>query len=346
MSTTIETPWGPFRNFGSSGAYVLDPRTWSMRPLRHAGLRQSLVLRLRRVGPGHLRRRHECRAALGHAPLRQAVRRPQGDERGVRHRGNAAGRGQRVPPHAAVSRRRPGPVHLRLRHQHERHAALADSRTTAPASRGSGCGTIRATRKTAFDLIKSSDKHFRPVDPQIGPDGALWFGDWANPLIGHMQYSQRDPNRDHIARPHLPSRATRRSRLLAPDTQAGRPIDEVLEQLKAAEWRTRYRVRADLQARPRDEVLAAATAWLGTIGSDPDCRPPPHARCSGSSRVFMPSMRACSRACSSRRYARRPGGGHAGARRRARPRRRRRLAARRPRPPTPIRASAARPCAA
>jgi hypothetical protein len=49
---------------------------------------------------------------------------------------------------------------------------------------------------TAFDLLKSTDKHFRPVDPQIGPDGALWFGDWANPLIGHMQYSQRDPNRD------------------------------------------------------------------------------------------------------------------------------------------------------
>jgi hypothetical protein len=25
------------------------------------------------------------------------------------------------------------------------------------------------------DLIRSSDKHFRPADPQIGPDGALWF---------------------------------------------------------------------------------------------------------------------------------------------------------------------------
>ena len=48
------------------------------------------------------------------------------------------------------------------------------------------------------DLIRSPDKHFRPADPQIGPDGALWFGDWANALIGHMQYSQRDPNRDHV----------------------------------------------------------------------------------------------------------------------------------------------------
>ncbi|MBJ7346895.1 MAG: heme-binding protein, partial [Gemmataceae bacterium] len=30
MSTAVETPWGAFRNFGSSGAYVVDPRTWKI----------------------------------------------------------------------------------------------------------------------------------------------------------------------------------------------------------------------------------------------------------------------------------------------------------------------------
>src|SRR5690606_27962762 len=30
------------------------------------------------------------------------------------------------------------------------------------------------------DLLASTDKNFRPVDPKIGPDGALWFGDWCN----------------------------------------------------------------------------------------------------------------------------------------------------------------------
>ncbi len=30
MSTAVETPWGPFRNFGSSGYYTLDPRTWKI----------------------------------------------------------------------------------------------------------------------------------------------------------------------------------------------------------------------------------------------------------------------------------------------------------------------------
>jgi putative heme-binding domain-containing protein len=121
---------------------------------------------------------------------------------------------------------------------------------------------------TAFDLLKSTDKHFRPVDPQIGPDGALWFGDWANPLIGHMQYSQRDPNRDHV-HGRIYRLVYKNKPLLKPETQAGRSIDEVLEQLKSSEWRTRYRARADLQARPQADVLAAANAWLGRVASDP-----------------------------------------------------------------------------
>src|SRR5262249_61261925 len=46
-------------------------------------------------------------------------------------------------------------------------------------------------------LLKSSDPNFRPVALQFGPDGALYVVDWFNPLIGHMQHSLRDPNRDH-----------------------------------------------------------------------------------------------------------------------------------------------------
>ena len=37
MSTTVETPWGPFRNFGSSGSYVLDPRTLKVRHFNTPG---------------------------------------------------------------------------------------------------------------------------------------------------------------------------------------------------------------------------------------------------------------------------------------------------------------------
>jgi len=40
-------------------------------------------------------------------------------------------------------------------------------------------------------------KNFRPVDLKIGPDGAIYFIDWQNPIIGHMQHNLRDPSRDH-----------------------------------------------------------------------------------------------------------------------------------------------------
>ena len=46
-------------------------------------------------------------------------------------------------------------------------------------------------------LLRSSDTNFRPVALQFGPDGALYVVDWFNPLVGHMQHSLRDPNRDH-----------------------------------------------------------------------------------------------------------------------------------------------------
>src|SRR5438132_4361415 len=46
-------------------------------------------------------------------------------------------------------------------------------------------------------IVKSSDPNFRPSDLKIGPDGALYFTDWHNPIIGHMQHHIRDPIRDH-----------------------------------------------------------------------------------------------------------------------------------------------------
>lgn len=61
------------------------------------------------------------------------------------------------------------------------------------------------------DLLHSSDTTFRPVGMEFGPDGALYILDFYNPIVGHMQYSIRDPRRDHA---HAGSGASR--------TQAGR----------------------------------------------------------------------------------------------------------------------------
>ena len=45
-------------------------------------------------------------------------------------------------------------------------------------------------------ILYSSDPSFRPVDLEIAPDGSLYFTDWQNPIIGHMQHNLRDPSRD------------------------------------------------------------------------------------------------------------------------------------------------------
>src|SRR5688500_13687922 len=111
-------------------------------------------------------------------------------------------------------------------------------------------------KRIPHDLLASTDKNFRPDDPQIGPDGALWFGDWCNALIGHMQYSQRDPNRDkkhgRIYRLVYKDRP-----LLDPVTQHGKSELELLEQLREYEPRTRYRARRELRDRPNDVVAKA-----------------------------------------------------------------------------------------
>src|SRR4029078_9093002 len=51
--------------------------------------------------------------------------------------------------------------------------------------------------ETKEDLISSSHPNFRPICISTGPDGAIYFADWHNPIIGHMQHHLRDPNRDH-----------------------------------------------------------------------------------------------------------------------------------------------------
>ncbi|MEI9892611.1 MAG: c-type cytochrome [Chthoniobacter sp.] len=105
---------------------------------------------------------------------------------------------------------------------------------------------------------------FRPTDPQIGADGALYFGDWSAALLGHMQYSQRDPNRDHT-HGRIYRLVYKNKPLLTPVTQFGKPVLELLDQLKEYEPRTRYRARRELRDRPTPEVLAAINKWVAKL---------------------------------------------------------------------------------
>ena len=118
-----------------------------------------------------------------------------------------------------------------------------------------------------FDLFKSSNINFRPVDLEFAPDGSLYVTDWSNVLIGHMQHSARDPKRDKVHGRIY--RITYPSRPLVPVAKvADASIDELLENLKLPEIRTRYRTRRELRGRNADEVLAAITKWVTGLDSE------------------------------------------------------------------------------
>ena len=113
-------------------------------------------------------------------------------------------------------------------------------------------------------LLQSSDPNFRPVAMQMGPDGALYVGDWFNPLIGHMQYSLRDPRRD--VQHGRVWRVTAKGRPLLPWPKIhGQPIPALLDNLKAYEDRTRYWTRRELRERPTDQVVAALRTWVAGL---------------------------------------------------------------------------------
>lgn len=120
------------------------------------------------------------------------------------------------------------------------------------------------TTKFRHDIVKGTDRNFRPVDMEFAPDGSLYFIDWHNVLIGHMQHNARDPLRDHvhgrIYRITYPSRP-----LVTPAKIDGASIPELLDNLKLPEFRARYRTRRELRGRNVDEVSAAIKTWASGL---------------------------------------------------------------------------------
>ncbi|GAB3169487.1 PVC-type heme-binding CxxCH protein [Telluribacter humicola] len=118
--------------------------------------------------------------------------------------------------------------------------------------------------KHRVDLVSSEDRNFRPVDMEFAPDGSLYFIDWHNILVGHMQHNARDPLRDHVHgrvyRITYPSRP-----LVTPAKVAGASVEQLLDNLKLPEFRTRYRTRRELRGRNAAEVLPKVTKWVASL---------------------------------------------------------------------------------
>jgi len=118
-------------------------------------------------------------------------------------------------------------------------------------------------------LLLSDDPNFRPVDLEVAPDGSVYFVDWHNTIIGHMQHNLRDPNRDHShGRVY---RITHKNRpLVQPEKIAGQPVEKLLDLLKSSDDRVRYRTRTELGSRDVKDVAASVPTWLANLNkTDP-----------------------------------------------------------------------------
>ena len=113
-------------------------------------------------------------------------------------------------------------------------------------------------------IVFSSDPNFRPADIEVAPDGSIYFTDWHNPIIGHMQHNLRDPSRDQDHGRVFRVRYEGRD-LLKPAPIAGQPINDLLGLLKSKDDRVRHLARIELSGRTSAHVIAAAKTWVSAL---------------------------------------------------------------------------------
>jgi putative heme-binding domain-containing protein len=114
------------------------------------------------------------------------------------------------------------------------------------------------------NIIQTKNKAFRPCDVRLGPDGAVYFADWYNLIVGHYQASYRHPDRDLVHGRIW--RVVRKGRpLVQPASLAGARLPSLFEQLDSPERWAKYQAKRLLFARDTGEVTAALDVWVAQL---------------------------------------------------------------------------------
>jgi mono/diheme cytochrome c family protein/glucose/arabinose dehydrogenase len=127
-----------------------------------------------------------------------------------------------------------------------------------------GSGIKGETIEALVEGDIQGNPNFRPSGVAAAPDGSLYFMDWSQMLIGHLQHHLRDPNRGHehgrIYRITYPSRP-----LLKPKKIHGESIANLVELLKEPEDNVRLRAKIELDTHDSKEVIAAVQKWEAAL---------------------------------------------------------------------------------
>ena len=121
--------------------------------------------------------------------------------------------------------------------------------------------------ETIEHLVSADPKElptFRPICVSNGPDGAIYFCDWTQVIIGHLQHHLRDPNRDHEHGRIY--RITYEGRPLATQPPiAGQPIAALLPLLRSEVQDVRTLAKLELGCHEPAKVVAALRTWVETL---------------------------------------------------------------------------------